>query len=242
MKKSNTCHLKGFFLACIFFSSTAIKAQYNPNPLIDRVKMNNLGNQVNNNPMYKDESLRISSGTPYFRDVWMRADIFAVAGKTFERIPVKLNLMMGQLLFLDRDGSEKEMVNKLLRVEMSDSSTGEKFVFIPVEELAKPKDANMIVWCEVIEEGNATLLKKTNKVLYQNKTYPSDPKEKVIEESFVYYLRLDGQLYSLKRLKDLVPLLAKSLPSISSFNPTGQTKEEQWESMVIFYNQQNTNK
>jgi hypothetical protein len=100
----------------------------------------------------------------------------------------------------------------------------------------------MIVWCEVIEEGNATLLKKTNKVLYQNKTYPSDPKEKVIEESFVYYLRLDGQLYPLKRLKDLVPLLAKSLPSISSFNPTGQTKEEQWESMVIFYNQQNTNK
>ena len=234
--------MKGFFLACIFFSATDIKAQYNPNPLIDRVKMNNLANQVNNSPMYKDESLRISSSTPYFRDVWMQADIFAVAGKTFKGIPVKLNLMLGHLLFLDKEGSEKEMVNKLLRVEMSDSSTGEKFVFIPVEGLANPKDANMIVWCELIQEGNATLLKKTNKVLSQNKMFPLDPKEKVIEESFVYYLRLDGQLYPLKRSKDLVPLLANSLPSISSFNPKGQTKEEQWESMVIFYNQQNKNK
>lgn len=241
MKKSKTCNLKGLFLACIFLSATAIKAQYNPNPLIDRVKLNNLATQVNNNPIYKDESLRISSGTPYFRDAWMRADIFAVVGKPYEKIPVKLNLMMGQLLFLDKDGSEKEMVNKLLRVEISDSSTGEKFVFIPVEGLAKPKDANMIVWCEAIQEGNATLLKKTNKALSQNKMYPLDPKEKVIEESFVYYLRLDGQLYPLKRSKDLVPLLAKSLPSISSFNPTGQTKEEQLESMVIFYNQQNKN-
>jgi hypothetical protein len=241
MKKSKTCLLKCPFLACIFFSATAIKAQYNPNPLIDRVKMNNLANQVNNNPMYMDESLRISSGTPYFRNVWMMADIFAVGGKTFESIPVKLNLMMGQLLFLDKDGAEKEMVNKLLRVEMSDSSTGEKFIFIPVEGLEKTKDASMMVWCEVIEEGTATLLKKTNKVLSQNKTFPLDPKEKVIEESFVYYLRLDGQLYPLKRSKDLVPLLAKSLPSISSFNPTGQKKEEQWASMVQFYNQQLNN-
>ena len=242
MKKSKACLLNVFFLACILFSATAIKSQYNPNPLIDRVKMNNLANQVNNNPMYKDESFQISSGTPYFRNVWIRANIFAVDGKTFERIPVKLNLMMGQLLFLDKEGSEREMVNKLLRVEMSDSSTGEKFVFIPVEELAKPNDANKIVWCEVIQEGNALLLKKTNKVLSQNKAFPFDPNEKVIEESFVYYLRLNGQLYPLKRSKDLASLLAKSLPSISTFNPTGQTKEEQWESMVIFYNQQNKSK
>ncbi len=178
----------------------------------------------------------ITEGSLFFREAWMPATLEGENGKIYKEVPVKLDLMEQRLYFLDRDGTVKEMVSPMEKIKIRDSVTGRVHVFLPVEGLAKGKTASGLVWCEALETGKVLLLKKITKIQTENIPYGAGLKTISIRDAPFYYLKTEGQLYPVKRQKDLEEILTKTLSAIRNFDPAGSGKEEQWKSIVSFYN------
>lgn len=225
-------------LAIWGITTPAIGQAAEATPAFELLKVSNLARFVNNRPLETRMYENIISGSAFFKEKWLPAILTLEDGKMYDSIPVKLDLLGQHLYFLDQFGAEKEIMSKVVRVQMTDPVSEERFVFVPVAGLGKSKESNEMAWCEALQSGSANLLKKTNKTTSTNNIYDVATKSINIFDSYVFYLQMDGQLYPLKRPKDLQPLLAKNLPSISSFQSTGETKEDQWASMVAYYNEQ----
>jgi len=199
----------------------------------------NIANYLNtrNRPIDALTFGNIAEGSLFFRDAWMPATLEDAKGNLYREVPVKLDLLDHRLYFLDRDGAVKEMMSSLEKITIRDSASGRVHVFLLVEGLAKAKTNSVAVWCEALETGKALLLKKTTKTQTESIPYGGNLKTIFIRDAVFYYVKVEGRLYPVKREKDLEEILSKTVPSIRDFRSIGSNKEEQWKSMVGFYNE-----
>ncbi len=177
-----------------------------------------------------------TEGTFFFKDEWLPATISAGNGRFYRQIPVKLDLFEQHLYFLDKDGVVKELIDPLELLQINDSTIGKNHVFKQVAALPGVVSKSQVIWCEVLQSGSATLLKKTNKIISESIPYGTGQKTVSVRDAYAYYLEINGEIVLVKREKDLLQILGKGLPSISSFEPEGKGKEEQFASMVAIYN------
>lgn len=178
----------------------------------------------------------LQEGSFFFKDEWLPATISAGNGRFFRQIPVKLDLSEQHLYFLDKNGVVKELVDPLELLQINDSATGKNYVFKQVAALPGQVSKSPHIWCEVLQSGSATLLKKTNKIVSESIPYGTGQKTISVRDAFTYYLEINGEIVLVKREKDLRQILGKNLPAIASFEPEGKGKEEQWTSITAFFN------
>jgi hypothetical protein len=103
-------------------------------------------------------------GSPFFSNEYLESTIQLMNGKSYHRIPVKINYLTGELLFKTEDGQEMSVIKPFQRVALT--KDGQTYVFrsgFPAID-----KQNEFTLYEMIDSGAAVLLKYTS-VSFQDK-------------------------------------------------------------------------
>lgn len=103
-------------------------------------------------------------GSPFFANDYLESTIQLLNGKSYHRVPVKINYLTGQLLFKTEDGQEMTVIKPFQRIELF--REGQKYIFRsgfpPIDK------QNEFTLYEMLDSGAAVLLKYTS-VTFQDK-------------------------------------------------------------------------
>lgn len=103
-------------------------------------------------------------GSPFFANDYLESTIQLLNGKSYHRVPVKINYLTGQLLFKTEDGQEMTVIKPFQRIELF--REGQKYIFRsgfpPIDK------QNEFTLYEMLDSGAAILLKHTS-VTFQDK-------------------------------------------------------------------------
>lgn len=109
-------------------------------------------------------------GSPYFSADYVKSNVQLLNGKTYYDIPVKLNLLTGEIIFKTADGQEMMLSNPFQRIELQHE--GKTYIFRSgFPAIDKQTDLSMY---QLLDSGT-TLLLKHIAVQYQDKQVYSSP-------------------------------------------------------------------
>ncbi len=179
---------------------------------------------------------RVTHGSPWWRDYFMPADLADGKGGVYNKIPIKIDLLADKVFYKDSTGALFELLTpvKYLRAFAPGSSDTLKMVH------SKYYDSNMdpgiAGWMQLQILGEATLLQKTGKVINENKGFSSAVADYTISNQLTWVVALDGQLYKIKKTKELQALLESRKPAMQAYTPTQKGLDAQVQELVLAFN------
>lgn len=222
-------HMKSFFCICCFSFITIIAlSQQVVNVDKDEYNAANLFLNVGGEPVVKAKFVRLVDGTPFFLDQWLKSTIITPMGRVYSNIPVKLDLMDGQLHYLDPKGMEFIATTSIKEVTLKDSLKNKNYRFISSFSLPMLKGG----WYVPLVEGKVSLFKTFDKTLSENKPYGSAVSEQSILTKEKYILIYNKQPFYLKSDKELPSILTDQKEAIETFMKA-QNKKQSLENRLI---------
>jgi hypothetical protein len=193
-------------IAFILFAHVSGAAQ----KVIDVGKTDNMGSNtfysVGGEPFVNAKFVRLTSGTPYFTDQWLKAKGLTAAGKVYSTGALKLNLLDNQILFLDLSGNELVSSVALSELFLLDTITGSEYHFVHSSVLSKNAAAKN-GWYQQLTTGKASLYQYYQKQLTESKPYGSATTEQNIVTKEQFFIYVNEKLYQMKKPKDVLAIL-----------------------------------
>src|SRR5215218_2724528 len=93
---------------------------------------------VGGEPFVNVKFVRLISGTPYFKDEWMKGTGISGTGVIYKAGVLKLDLFDHQVHFLDASGNEMITTSPLKEVILTDTTTGKSYHFVHASLFALP--------------------------------------------------------------------------------------------------------
>ena len=180
-----------------------------------------------------------SSGSPYFLDEWLNADIELANGAVDKNVKVRFDLIENTLQYISPEGRELIATAAIKTVILKDSSNGNAYKFVPSSFLDRMKNAKVNWYLELVSGPAACLYKWITKAINQPKNYvPSESQASVIssEEFFIY---ADSILLPVKRIKDLPHLLNNKFSQLDAYITTNKLSgksESGFIELIKYYN------
>lgn len=171
---------------------------------------------IEGNPVSTVRFVRLTDGTPYFRDQWMRGQALSVKDVPYRNAQVKLDLLEGELHFLNSRNEELVCTIPLKELTLTDTVSGASFHFVNaayLPALAAEKKG----WCLQLAEGRATLYQAFTKKVTEYKPYNSPVAEQRIATSEEFLLAGNGILLRAKKPKDLPALFPDKKAEMEAF-------------------------
>ena len=172
---------------CLLALASTVKAQfklytdYKPVRLIDYTNM---------------------EGTPYLYEDWQTGNVTLANGvSNKEPMMLKLNLVNDVVSFKDKEtGQELEFVEPVQEFSLSVGTAIRHFKsgFKNIDGIAPS------AFLEVLSDGKAQLLKRNNKIVFEQQPIGSATKERTFIEKTKYYLVIDGKATVVKADKKSV--------------------------------------
>lgn len=159
---------------------------------------------VGGEPFVNEKFVRLVSGTPYFSKEWMPATGRDANGRTYRSRAIRLDLVDNRVIFLDSTGAEMIATTPLLELTLADTLTGSTYHFVNRVTPELPHKG----WYLLKAEGAATLYQYFLKLLSERQPYGSATTEQTLATMSEFYLVRNGQVYPVKKAKELLPLLA----------------------------------
>lgn len=176
---------KNLLLACaICFVSHQLAAQgfERIDPLRHTKETIQFMNDGNGRPFKPTRGFE-EEGSPFFSNEYLESSIQLMNGKSYHRIPVKINYLTGELLFKTEDGQEMSVIKPFQRVALV--KDGQPYVFrsgFP----AIDKQTELTLY-ELIDSGTAVLLKYTSVNFQDKQPYNSVNIIRTYNKKEVYY-------------------------------------------------------
>jgi hypothetical protein len=193
---------------------------------------------VGDAPVSSTKYVKIVAGTPYFSETWMRAQLEMERGTIYQRILVRLDLMANELQYVGPNGTELIATTPVKTVTLKDSITQKEYKFVNSVFLQLSKDMEH-GWYQQLTSGTATLYKKAQKSIKEDKPYGSATVEQTINTYSQYYIDIKSSLTLIKKIKEIPDLLKDKkdelVKYISSHKLSGKTDEDYIE-LVTYYN------
>src|SRR5579871_1395915 len=79
--------------------------------------------------------VKVTSGTPFFKDEWMKGGVIDNEGNIYGNVWLKLNLIDNEVNYQAANGQEMVATNPLKYIILNDSVTNEKYEFIKGDQL-----------------------------------------------------------------------------------------------------------
>ena len=179
---------------------------------------------------------RITDGSPWWYDFFMPADLADGKGGVYKNIPVKIDLLADKIFYKDSTGNLFELLTpiKYLRAFLPGSTDTLRMVH--ADYYTQNTDRNITGWMQLIEPGEAALLKDLNKAMNENKPFGSAVTEYIVSNQVNWVVALKGQLYKLKKTKELQQLLAGQKPAMELYRVTQKAFVAQLQELVMAYN------
>ena len=193
---------------------------------------------VNGEPIVFAKFTQLVSGSPYFREEWMRGNVVMNgAEKQYAGILLKLDLYQNEVHYKSLSGVEMIAITPIQRVILFDTAAEQIFNFVNGQfiEASSPVRG----WYILLTEGNAMLFKQVRKHLTENKPYGSATVEQSISNTFHYYILYKGNFTEVKKIRDLPDLLPDKKSEISEYlkknNISGKTDSD-FEKVINYFN------
>ena len=179
---------------------------------------------------------RVTHGSPWWYDYFIPADLADGKGGVYKNIPVKIDLLADKVYYQDSAGALFEMLTpiKYLRALVPGSSDTLKMVHTQYYD--SNRDNSIAGWMQLVIYGEATLLQKKGKVINENKGFSSAVADYTISNQLTWVVALAGQLYKIKKTKELQALLAARKPAMQAYTPTQKGTDAQVKELVTAFN------
>lgn len=176
-------------------------------------------------------------GSPFFSNEYLESTIQLMNGKSYHRIPVKINYLTGELLFKTEDGQEMSVVKPFQRVALV--KDGQSYVFR--SGFPSIDKQNELTLYELIDSGAAVLLKYTSVNFQDKQPYNSVGIIRTYTKKEVYYSYIPSKgLTVLPSETDaLVRLFEKDAALMAEFankNKLKAKKESDLKKLFTYYN------
>jgi hypothetical protein len=178
----------------------------------------------------------VTHGSPWLRDFFMPADLADGKGGVYKNIPVKIDLLADKVFYKDTSGAMFELLTpiKYLRVFVPGNSDTLKMVHTQYYD--SNSDNSIAGWMQLYIYGEATLLQKTGKVMNENKGFSSAVADYTISNQLTWVVAVSGQLYKIKKIRELQELLAARKPALQAYTPAQKGLDAQVKELVVAYN------
>lgn len=193
--------MKHFILsACILgvfsgYGQNVVDVDKNSVPLSNRVFYSTGGH-----PVSTAKYIKLTSGSPYFKEVWMKGAISTPDSAEYINLRLRLDLLENSLLYLNDKNEEMISVVPINKVSLRDTVTGANYLFVHL-----PEDAN--TWYQVLTIGKLSLYKQHHKYMSETKAYASSITEQSIRTEERYVVYFNHVLTRIKKPKEIAELV-----------------------------------
>lgn len=191
---------------------------------------------VGGEPFVNTKFVRLTEGTPYFKDAWLPGAGFAANGDRY-KAQLKLDLYDQQLHYLTPTGAEMIATTPLKQIALTDSPAGKTYHFVHSSLL--PPQAHKQGWYLQLASGKVSLYQYFVKTVSEWQRYGTATKEQRIATAEEFYLVKPDAVEQIKKTKDLPALLPdkqKELEAWLRTNTKGKSTAEQLTDAVNYYN------
>lgn len=236
---SNSFFMKLLLTCVLVASSPAVFSQQVINvDKSDGIPVNSFYT-VNGAPVVSARFVRLTEGTPYFKDDWMKGLAISDKNLRYQNAQVKLDLFENELHYLGSNGTEMICTIPLKDITLTDTLSGTSYHFVhsaAVPALSQVKKG----WYMPLAEGKASLYLSFVKTVQEYKPYNSSVAEQKIMTAEEFLLAANGTLFKLKKPKDLPDMLADKKAELEAFLKKDEMKNgsnaERLAAMVGYYN------
>jgi hypothetical protein len=139
-------------------------------------------------------------GSPYLLDNWSKGKVKVENGREYEGLDLKYDQVEDMLLYKNEKGETFKFAEPVVAFTIMDGAAQREFRngFPPAGTATKDS------FYEVLANGGATLLKRSAKVVRQEKTYNSATVNKSIQPIEVYYIAKNNVLERVKKDQDSI--------------------------------------
>ncbi len=195
---------------------------------------------VGGSPVSTARYVKIVSGSPYFSEEKMSGSLQIAGGKIVDSLLLRLDLVDNTVLYTSPKG-DQEMVatSPVVKVTLNNLLKNEHYVFVHSSGLRVIEQAVATGWYQLLSAGNATLYKKTNKVISSIRPYNSATFEEQITETSSYFLLYKNGLIAIKKLNTVPDILIDKKAALQEFlkkNKSSGKKDSDYIGIIEYYN------
>jgi len=173
-------------------------------------------------PLNSTKYVKVTGGSPYLSESWMKATIVTPAGTQYDGLRLKVDLIDNSVIYLNPKGEEMVCLAQLSKIALRDSITGKTYLLENSGEV--PGYTGDKGWLEVLSGGKLTLYKQTSKSISESKAYGSSITEQRIRANEKYLVSIGGIITRIKKVKEIADLV----PADKKQQLLGQIEKEKW--------------
>ena len=193
---------------------------------------------VGGEPFVNVKFVRLTSGTPYFKDEWLKGTGVSGTGVVYKAGILKLDLFDNEVHFLDAAGNEMITTSPLKEIILTDTITGSTYHFIH-SSLFPSSQKSRQGWYLQLATGHASLYQFFLKIVSENRPYGSATTEQTITTKDEFYIYHNAAFQQVKKPKDLLDVLNDNKLELENFlkkSSKHNSLAEQLISLTEFYN------
>ncbi len=183
--------------------------------------------------------VKVTAGTPFFKEEWMKARLFTDNGESYASHAVRLNLFDNDVSFLDADGTEMVTTIPVKKIQLTDTTTGTEYVFVFGDQIPGADKAATRVWLQVLVNDSVSLCRQIKKTIRETKPYGSSITEEEIVNADIYFVRMNGNFIRLRNWSGLMQLFADKKNAINQYVSDHHLKgksAQEYAQLVQYYN------
>lgn len=189
-------------------------------------------------PFVTAKFARVVEGSPFFNEQMMPGAIILSEGKEYKNMMVRLNLLEAQVNYIDVKHNEMIASTPIKEVVLWDTilKSDHRFIFSDYIKSSQKLEKGFY---ELLQTGKAELYKQHKKRILENRPYGSATIEQTIKTDTRYYVLVNGQWTSVKKLKDLTTVFPDKKDEILKFTNDKKLSgdnEVNFKAVVCYYN------
>jgi len=231
--------MKIVLLLVLLVSSLLISAQKTIDVTSGDVNVSNFFLAVNGEPVLLRKFTKLVEGSPYFKDEWWNSTIVLANDRQYNNIKTKIDLLDGELRYLDEKGKEMIAPKNIKEAILFDSIRNLKYHFIHSSTLPASNSGKQ-GWYQSLHTGQASLYKYFKKFISENKPYGSTTTEQTIRTTESYLVMYNNALVEIKKIKDAPAVLANKKGELEEYLKTKDNKnlstDDRMTALIAYYN------
>jgi hypothetical protein len=235
--------------ATILFSCMSGRSQY-AFPELSKGDYSSTDNRVvvssmNGQTYFPTEYAKLASGTPFFRDQWMKAELIDEGGKVYTSNAVRMDLLSNSVIFRDpATGQEMTVSTPVKWIRLTDTVKNINYMFVLGDQFPSTKKTQAGIWFQVLVNKNVCLIHQQRKSVHEIVVYGEGPETTISTDDF-YFLSSQGILTPITGWKDLREQLNDKKDMIDQYIHSHHLKgkaPEDYTDLLQYYNSSNPGK
>ncbi|MFT3678527.1 MAG: hypothetical protein QM781_21705 [Chitinophagaceae bacterium] len=173
-------------------------------------------------PLSATKYVKVTGGSPYLSENWMKGTIVTPAGTKFDGLRLKVDLIDNSVIYLNPKGEEMICVATLNKIALRDTVTGKTYLLENTDVVSGYTGDKG--WLELLSGGTLSLYKQTSKAVTESKAYGSSITEQRIRANEKYLVSIGGVITRIKKVKEIADLV----PADKRQKLLDQIEKEKW--------------